>query len=212
MASNGNVIIWCAPSALRRSVQHFLRENAYTVVSCMHADDVRIALSIEDYILLITDLPFPDETLQLLLKRYPKLPVLHIVERMPDVKAAPPHYVCRKPFNIEEIGKLLRQKKPSYESLLLGKYTILPEKNAILYKHTETNIPKKEMELLLLLYRNRPDMVSKEQIARRLWPQEPRDRDNSISVYANNLRKYFLKDDGIRFISVYGKGLCLESE
>ena len=212
MASNGNVILWCAPSAMQRNIRHFLRENAYTVVSCGQADDVRIALSIDEYRLLITDAPVSDSTLKQLLQHSPGLPVCHIAVRRPETLPQPPHFVCTVPFDLEEIGKLLRPDVRTAEVLTLGKYEILSGKNAIRYRHTEINIPKKEMELLLLLYRKRPDVVSKECIARRLWPRNPEERDSSINVYVNNLRKYFTEDEDIRFLSVYGKGIRLESE
>lgn len=212
MASNGNVILWCASSAMKRSIRHFLTENAYTVVSCEHAEDVRIALSIDDYCLLVTDTPYPDEALEQLLRRNPGLPVFHITARLPEVLPPAPHFLYSLPFDLDEIGRLLRGNGSRSERLPLGKYEILPGKSAIRFRNTETNIPKKEMELLLLLYRNRPDVVSREQIARKLWPAAPSDRDSSINVYINNLRKYFSEDAGIAFLSVYGKGLRLESE
>ena len=186
MASNGNVILWCASPAIKRSIRYFLRENAYTVVTCEHAEDVRIALSIDDYCLLVTDTPFPDSTLEQLLLRHPSLPVFHIAAHMPEIRPQPPHHVQTLPFDLDEIKKLLRPDTGNTEPLLLGKFEILPEKSAIRYKHSEINIPKKEMELLLLLYRNRPEIVSKENIARRLWPQAPQERDSSINVYINN--------------------------
>ena len=93
MASNGNVILWCASPAIKRSIRYFLRENAYTVVTCEHAEDVRIALSIDDYCLLVTDTPFPDSTLEQLLLRHPSLPVFHIAAHMPEIRPHPPHSI-----------------------------------------------------------------------------------------------------------------------
>ncbi len=214
MKSNGNVIVWCVSSVLQRNLRYFLRKNAYAVICCRNLEDVRIALSIDDYLLLITDIPYPDEAFAALYTRYTTLPVFHIVDKLPAQRPPSPYTLREKPFDLSEIESLLQARQQPGETLTLplGGFTILPETNSIRYQHSCFSIPNKEMEMLLILYRNSPDIVSKEAIARKLWPNDTENHENAIHVYLNNLRKYFQRDSRIRLLSVYGKGIRLERD
>ncbi|MBO4281735.1 MAG: response regulator transcription factor [Bacteroidales bacterium] len=214
MASNGNVVLWCVSPVLQRNIRYFLRKNAYAVCCCHNLEEVHVALSIDDYLLIVTDIPYPDEAFSALCARHADLPVFHIVDQLPSQLPDPPHLLRKKPFDLSEIERMLqaRQAPGEASALPLGNYTLLPESNRIRYRNTECGIPNKEMEMLLILYRNSPDIVSKEAIARKLWPQDPEGHENSIHVYLNNLRSYFQKDDRIRLLTVYGKGIRLERE
>lgn len=214
MSSSGNVILWCSAPVLERNIRHYLREQAYEVIRCKSLEEVHTALGMDDYLLLITDAALQDSILDRLLKQNPGLLVLYIGENQALLPIFDRYHRLSPPFDLSGIGQLLRERKNprEYTSLPLGKYEILPQQNRIRCKNEEISIPKKEMELLLLLYAKRPETVSKDAIAHRLWPDSPQQRDNSINVYINNLRKYFPENTGIRFRSIYGKGIRLESE
>ena len=212
MSSNGNVLLWCRSAILQRTIRHYLAENAYTAIGCHRPEEIGMALSIDDFLLLITDAPCPDEALESQLARHPELPVLHITEQWPAVPPAPQHKQLPPPFDLSFLGQWLQQQKKPAETphFAMGKFEVFPSEHCIRYQNRETNMPKKEMELLLLLYRNRPQTLSKEAIHRKLWPENPAGMDNSIHVYINNLRKILAEDDAIRLLSVYGKGFRLE--
>jgi len=211
MHSNGNVIIQCQSIILQRTIRHFLQDNAYNVICCNRPDDIRIALSIDDYLMLITDSGYPDETLDTALQRNPNLPVLHITGHW-QLSGPSQHMHLAPPFNLSEITRLLHlQKQPLPPMTIpLGNFELIPAGNRIRYHNKETCLSKKEMDLLLLLCKNRPHVISKEAIGQKLWPESPLGKEKNIYVYINNLRNYLAADPSIRLISVYGKGFRLE--
>ena len=120
-------------------------------------------------------------------------------------------HLFSQPFDLSELEYCLQPaNQEEKKRLFLGKYEILPQSSAIRCKNESLNIPKKEMELLLLLLKNSPGTVSKEEIAAKLWPSDKERHDNSINVYINNLRKYFQSDRRIGIVTVYGKGIRLD--
>ena len=212
MATNGNVLLWCSSPILRRNIRHYLQGNAFAVLSCTSAEELRIALSIDDYLILITDISLHDGFPDTLLERHPDLTVLHISENDADTSLPKNHLWLQPPFDMNEIGLILqRQNQPAEpQELPLGKYVILSKEKRIRYQDKEFPLSKKEMELLLLLYRNHPEVISKETICHKLWPESPLGKENSIYVYINNIRNYLSEDQTIRLIAVYGKGFRIE--
>ena len=212
MATNGNVLLWCASPVLCRNIRHYLQGNAFAVLSCTTAEELRIALSIDDYLLLITDISLTVEFPETLLERQPDLTVLHISENEADTSLPKNHLWLHPPFDMNEIGLILQhQNQPAEpQELPLGKYVILPKEKRIRYQNKEFPLSKKEMELLLLLYRNHPEVISKETICHKLWPESPLGKENSIYVYINNIRNCLSDDPTIRLIAVYGKGFRIE--
>ena len=212
MHSNGNVLLWCRSAILRRTIRNYLLDNAYTAIVCNRPEEIGMALAIDDFLLLITDATCPDDELDKQLAREPQLPVLHITGEWPELPPSPQRIHIAPPFDLDLVGQCLqKQKKPAEpEHFTMGKYEVFPSEHCIRYRNSETNLPKKEMELLLLLYKNRPDTLSKEAVRHKLWPESPEGKDSSIHVYINNLRKYFSNDDTIIILSVYGKGFRLE--
>ncbi|MBR5664912.1 MAG: winged-helix domain-containing protein [Bacteroidales bacterium] len=214
MHSNGNVLLWCKSTILRRTIRNYLLDNAYTAIVCNRPEEIGMALSIDDFLLLISDAPYPDTDLDSQLARETQLTVLHITGQWPEVPPPPHRIHIAPPFDLDLIGQCLQQQKKPAEPthFTIGKYEVFPSEHCIRYRNRETNLPKKEMELLLLLYKKRPYTLSKEAIQRKLWPTATDGKDNSIHVYINNLRKYLAEDDAIRLLSVYGKGFRLECQ
>ena len=212
MANNGNILLMCASPILERNIRHYLKENAFNVIQC-HPETLRTALQMDDYMMLVTEVPPQDTETESVLERFPEVTVLHITGQRPLFPLPENRIILPPPFDLSEISRLLHRKAPETEQTLpLGGYELIPGKKCIRWKNMEIRLPQKEMELLLLLYRNRPDTVSKNVVATKLWPNEPEGKDNSIYTYINNLRNHLSKDPSIRLHSVYGKGFCLEAD
>ena len=208
MISNGNVLIYCNDAILRKNIRHFLKERAYETLLCHEFNDVQIALRIADYRLLITDMPYPDEAYQFLTRKYPALPIVCIASNSTASEGT--IHMLPQPFDISEITHLLQSHRHEEQKrITLGKYEILPSDSVIRNKKNSLKIPKKELELLLLLIRNSPELVNKDLIRQRLWPSDSLSHDNSINVYFNNLKKYFQEDNRIVLTHVHGKGIRL---
>ncbi|MBO4402688.1 MAG: response regulator transcription factor [Bacteroidales bacterium] len=214
MTSNGKILIWCEAAVLRKNIRHFWESKAYETVLCQNFNEVLTALRIDDYRLIVTDCPYPHEELALLLKKYPGQPVACMGRHNEQIDTSALSvnlHLFRQPFDLSELEHCLQPaNQEEKKRLFLGKYEILPQSYAIRCKNETLNIPKKEMELLLLLLKNSPGTVSKEEIAAKLWPSDKERHDNSINVYINNLRKYFQSDRRIGIVTVYGKGIRLD--
>lgn len=210
MASNGNILLWCQNSILRKNIRHYLKENAYEVLVCKNFEEVQIAIRIAEYRLLITDQPYPSDKYEFLLQKNPELKLFCIDETSHKKPAESGITFCKQPFDLNEITNHLNSdiyiEEPHYS---LGEYRVWPSKKTISNKNKVVRIAQKEMELLVILLKKRPDLTSKEYIEQKLWPGETQSHDSSINVYINNLRKYFQDDPHIKIKSVYGKGICI---
>ena len=76
MHSNGNVLLWCRSAILRRTIRNYLLDNAYTAIVCNRPEEIGMALAIDDFLLLISDAPYPDTDLDSQLARETQLTVL----------------------------------------------------------------------------------------------------------------------------------------
>jgi two-component system response regulator MprA len=71
-------------------------------------------------------------------------------------------------------------------------------------------LTSREQQLLLLLLRHRPGVVSRERILREIWPEERGASSNVIEVYVRYLRRKLEEGGQSRLIhTVRGQGYCL---
>jgi two-component system response regulator MprA len=71
-------------------------------------------------------------------------------------------------------------------------------------------LTSREQQLLMLLLRHRPEVVSREQILRDIWPEERGATSNVIEVYVRYLRRKLEEGGHSRLIhTVRGQGYCL---
>lgn len=71
-------------------------------------------------------------------------------------------------------------------------------------------LTSRELQLLMLLLRYRPEVVSRERILREIWPEERTATSNVIEVYVRYLRRKLEAGGQSRLIhTVRGQGYCL---
>ncbi|MFN9546499.1 MAG: winged-helix domain-containing protein [Cyanobacteriota bacterium] len=71
-------------------------------------------------------------------------------------------------------------------------------------------LTSRELQLLMLLLRHRPEVVSRERILREIWPEERGATSNVIEVYVRYLRRKLEEGGQSRLIhTVRGQGYCL---
>ena len=75
----------------------------------------------------------------------------------------------------------------------------------------DQHLSGRESDLLLMLCRNRNEVVDRRVILRNLWGADNFYTSRSLSVYANHLR-HLLEGTNIRVMSVHGKGYKLVDE
>lgn len=68
----------------------------------------------------------------------------------------------------------------------------------------------KESELLLLLSKNNHRIINRREILETLWGENDYFLGRSLDVFMSRLRKYFQKDQRIKFDSVRGIGFKIE--
>lgn len=101
-------------------------------------------------------------------------------------------YYLTKPFSNRELLACLRalgrrQNSPTERALTFADLRLEPETGLLTCMGRSVRLSRKECELLSLFLRRANETVSKEEILRRLWPNEG--EENNVEVYISFLRK-----------------------
>ena len=174
---------------------------------------------------LILDLNLPDLdgfTICRELRRTPstlKLPILMLTaraseqDRVTGLELGADDYLV-KPFSVREllarIAAILRRAKtaepdaPGYDD---GKLRIDSRTLRVYVGGEEVKLAKKELELLWMLVRNRPAVVSRDRILSEVWQMADDVETRTVDAHIRNLRKKIGKD---RIHTVIGYGYRFE--
>ena len=116
----------------------------------------------------------------------------------------------KKPIDLDElhlrIMAVLRRQTRT-EKLILGHYTVDCNAKKIYEKEKLLQVTSKAVELLLLLYVAKGEVVRMERIESELWPSNEESSLGAIRVYIASLKKFFptaienIRGVGYRFIS-----------
>ena len=94
--------------------------------------------------------------------------------------------------------------------IVLGDLKVDPLRHTVTRGGQPLALTSREHQLLLLLLHHRPEVVSREQILREIWPEERRATSNVIEVYVRYLRRKLEAGGQSRLIhTVRGQGYCL---
>lgn len=95
-------------------------------------------------------------------------------------------------------------------TITVGDLEVDPQQQTVVRGGSPLSLTAREFQLLLLLLRHSPDVVSREQIFREIWPEERTAGSNVIEVYVRYLRRKLEAADQPRLIhTVRGQGYCL---
>lgn len=98
-----------------------------------------------------------------------------------------------KPFSIREVlarvKTVLRRSCPETETLCFNTLKIDMHKMQCLIDGKEISLSRKEMELLILLLKNRGRVMAREEILRKVWSDDCSVLDRTIDVNITRLRK-----------------------
>jgi two-component system alkaline phosphatase synthesis response regulator PhoP len=161
-----------------------------------------------DLVLLDVMIPILNgfETATKIIAAHPKLPIIFLTARGDDqdkikgLKTGGVDYIL-KPFNLEEL--LLRVKihlkntenPRSINQITIGDYQVNIDNFEISCKNkVVSNIGKKELQLLILLFENAGKVVSREQIMTRIWGNEVETTSRTVDNYILSFRKIFNDD------------------
>jgi DNA-binding response OmpR family regulator len=119
-----------------------------------------------------------------------------------------------KPFSVREllarVAAILRRSKGAESDASVyddGQLRIDSRTLRVYVEGTEVKLAKKELELLLMLVRNRPAVVSRDRILSEVWQMSDEIETRTVDAHVRNLRKKIGKD---RIETVIGYGYRFE--
>ncbi|MEB3260730.1 MAG: response regulator transcription factor [Cyanobacteriota bacterium] len=99
---------------------------------------------------------------------------------------------------------------PEEATIVVGDLRVDPRSHTVTRAGRVLALTSREQQLLLLLLRHRPGVVSRERILREIWPEERGAASNVIEVYVRYLRRKLEEGGQSRLIhTVRGQGYCL---
>ena len=122
-----------------------------------------------------------------------------------------------KPFNMEEltarISAILKRVSSDTEShfddIKISKLTFNPKMQILSKDDFSVSLTTKESDLLILLYKNKNDILERDHALKAIWGDDNYFNGRSMDVYIAKLRKYLKHDEQIQIINVHGRGFKL---
>jgi DNA-binding response OmpR family regulator len=122
-----------------------------------------------------------------------------------------------KPFNMEEliarVNAITKRTKLNqevhYDDLNIGKFSFNPKMQLLKIDSETFNLTTKETDLLLLLHKNKNDILERNHALKAVWGDDNYFNGRSMDVYIAKLRKYLKSDESIQIINVHGRGFKL---
>ncbi len=124
-----------------------------------------------------------------------------------------------KPFNIEEliarIKAIINRTKENdnhFDDITIGSFSFNPKMQILKSKDKTIKLTTKESELLILLCKNKNDILERNFALKAVWGDDNYFNGRSMDVYIAKLRKYLKEETSIQIINVHGKGFKLLEE
>jgi DNA-binding response OmpR family regulator len=122
-----------------------------------------------------------------------------------------------KPFNMEEltarISAILKRvssvTETHFDDIKIGKLTFNPKMQILSKDDFSVSLTTKESDLLILLYKNKNDILERDHALKAIWGDDNYFNGRSMDVYIAKLRKYLKHDEQIQIINVHGRGFKL---
>ena len=122
-----------------------------------------------------------------------------------------------KPFNMEEltarISAILKRvsldTESHFDDIKIGKLTFNPKMQILSKDDFSVSLTTKESDLLILLYKNKNDILERDHALKAIWGDDNYFNGRSMDVYIAKLRKYLKHDEQIQIINVHGRGFKL---
>lgn len=120
----------------------------------------------------------------------------------------------RKPFSIEELVarinnqfQLLNNQLPnSTGTITIGKYIFNPQKLELQLLETIHQLSNREAEVITVFSRHLNQTIDRKKLLLEVWGDDSFFNSRNLDVYISKLREYFSGDEGIKIITLKGKG------
>ncbi|HEX8407984.1 MAG TPA: response regulator transcription factor [Thermoanaerobaculia bacterium] len=201
-----------------------LEREGYAVASYTNGHEGLVAVQQGGFDFLVLDLNLPDLdgfTICRELRRHPvtaKLPILMLTartseaDRVTGLELGADDYLG-KPFSVREllarVAAILRRARGTDDSAMYddGHLRIDGRTMRVYVGGEEVKLARKELELLWMLVRNRPAVVSRDRILSEVWQVADDVETRTVDAHIRNLRKKIGKD---RIQTVIGYGYRYE--
>jgi len=104
----------------------------------------------------------------------------------------------KKPVDLDELHSrivaLLKRSNCMIDGIKIGKYFYNPKQKKLICQNEELTLSKKLSDLLDILIEHKNQLVTKEEISRRLWEWDKQPSEGSLRVYINELKKIIGKE------------------
>ena len=122
-----------------------------------------------------------------------------------------------KPFNMEELTarmsailkRVSSDSDSHFDDIKIGKLTFNPKMQILSKDDFSVSLTTKESDLLILLYKNKNDILERDHALKAIWGDDNYFNGRSMDVYIAKLRKYLKHDEQIQIINVHGRGFKL---
>lgn len=203
-----------------------LEKEGFKVAHYDNGQEGLVAVQQGKFDFLVLDLNLPDLdglTICRELRRDPatrRLPILMLTartserDRITGLELGADDYLV-KPFSVRElvarIGAILRRSSAVEEGALYddGRLKVDARTLRVHVDGSEVKLARKEFELLWLLIRNRPAVVSRDRILSEVWQMAEDVETRTVDAHIRNVRKKIGKD---RISTVIGFGYRFESQ
>jgi DNA-binding response OmpR family regulator len=202
-----------------------LEREGYEVASFHNGQEGLLGVQRGDFDFLILDLNLPDLdgfTICRELRRdrsTATLPILMLTARVSEqdrvmgLELGADDYLV-KPFSVREllarVAAVLRRSRGQTEESTAyddGRLRIDAQTLRVYVDGREVKLARKELELLLMLVRNHPAVVSRDRILAEVWQMSDEVETRTVDAHVRNLRKKIGKD---RIATVIGYGYRFE--
>ena len=106
----------------------------------------------------------------------------------------------------------IRNTQPATNGRPLGQFTFYPEQHLLVYEKQEIRLSKKECELLVLFAARPNEVISREELSKKVWEDHGVVVGRSLDTYVSKLRKHLQADPNVQLTNVHGVGYRLVVE
>lgn len=96
------------------------------------------------------------------------------------------------------------------DGILIGKYTFSLSSQLLTFNSEIIELSGKEAKLLSILANQQNQLISREELLKRVWEEDGVITGRSLDMFISKLRKKLKNDSSVQITNVHGKGYKLE--